>query len=520
MSLVNEMLNDLEKRNQTAVGSLDFPGIPEEKHRPPYIKALLALLLVLGLAWLSWQYADRLAVLAGLGSKEANTPLATSTQLDSILAEHVVDRTPSSLAADSAAQSLAADVTEEGNTIAYQLPENELLGVQSFVEGDLWHVVITASLSLDYSFELEEAQAISLRFEDTILRQPLNSIRHPVWVEAFSFDQEGDDLLLHVAADRRFSYQKRFQEASDGGPAILQLWIKSQQESLAVAPPSRDDELSEVKTDNVKVEPSQAYRLEAIDTRLEAIDTRLEAEAIDTQDLAVNKRVDRQYDQELYPDQDPALDSSVDHKADGQMSKVAVALSADEEDHKVAVQAAKLVQRGEHRLAESQLRSTESRAFYIALLLRQNRQDEALIQIEAGLLASANQRVFVKLKSRWLLQQQDYVEAYKLIKSHAEQSGPKVISASQDLEFVELLASLAQQNGAHQDALGYYQQLAKFNPKRFGYWLGMAVALESLQSWRQALGAYNAALTTQTADASLLVFAKQRQVALSERLKN
>jgi tetratricopeptide (TPR) repeat protein len=119
-----------------------------------------------------------------------------------------------------------------------------------------------------------------------------------------------------------------------------------------------------------------------------------------------------------------------------------------------------------------------------------------------------------------LLQQQNYVEAYSLIKSHAEQSGAKSISATEDLEFVELLASLAQQNGEHQDALGYYQQLAKFNPKRFGYWLGMAVALESLQSWRQALGAYNAALTTQTADTSLLVFAKQRQVELSERLKN
>ena len=176
-------------------------------------------------------------------------------------------------------------------------------------------------------------------------------------------------------------------------------------------------------------------------------------------------------------------------------------------------------QRGIQQLKQGQLKTAEqsfqrvlddnpqmidARLQLIALLQRQGLPSQAETVLVQGLDISPADVSLRKLRARQLLARKAYAEGIKLLNSKP------VPVLNGDSEYFGLLAVLFHDAGDYPSALGIYQQLVNVQPNNSTWWFGLALCADQSSNLTVARQAYRKALALPTLRADLQAYAQQR----------
>lgn len=188
-------------------------------------------------------------------------------------------------------------------------------------------------------------------------------------------------------------------------------------------------------------------------------------------------------------------------------------------DQEAVSQARKLVQKGqlaeafsvlEKRIAQNSEESAVSRGYLATLQLSSGMRQEAQLLLQESLQIHASDYTLRKLQARLLLSQGKTMESLSLL----QHSQPRV---EEDPEYHELLATAYQQQGNYEQSAKVYFALLEHRNNTPRWWVGMAYSLELDKRYEEALRAYRSAVQIPGITASLKTYAEQRVNALSGR---
>jgi tetratricopeptide (TPR) repeat protein len=196
--------------------------------------------------------------------------------------------------------------------------------------------------------------------------------------------------------------------------------------------------------------------------------------------------------------------------------RVARGFTLEQQDRSASQSAVALVQSGRLMEAYEKLLSFlaanpeahVSRETLATILLAQQEHAQATLVIEEGLRLAPNYAPYKKIKARLLIQDRRPGEALRLL----EQVAPTLQA---DKEYHELLATLYQQSGDHGKAIATYQQLLRTNSKEGRWWTGLGISLEAQGDTQKAIASYQAALQQSTLDPGVRQYSQGRIRTLS-----
>ena len=130
----------------------------------------------------------------------------------------------------------------------------------------------------------------------------------------------------------------------------------------------------------------------------------------------------------------------------------------------------------------------DARLQLIKVLQQQMKLKTAESVLQTGLTLAPGNLKLRKIYARLLLSSQRQNEAIELLETRPL---PGIV---QDLEYYALLAALYQDSGEYEAATAVYAQLLKIKPQASLWWMGMAISLEQSGSVKPARDAYQKAL--------------------------
>jgi Flp pilus assembly protein TadD len=136
-------------------------------------------------------------------------------------------------------------------------------------------------------------------------------------------------------------------------------------------------------------------------------------------------------------------------------------------------------------------RMLNARLQLISLLQKLQRDNEAERQLELGLQQHPYDPELRKIYARLLVADGQQQEAVQLLSSEPR---PKV---SRDLEYHALLAALQQEIGDYKAAVISYNQLLQHRPQEALWWMGLAISYDQSEAFSRAKEAYRQALSLQ-----------------------
>jgi len=183
-------------------------------------------------------------------------------------------------------------------------------------------------------------------------------------------------------------------------------------------------------------------------------------------------------------------------------------IERDQQNNRLALQEMRAgqIQAAKQRLSallNDYAQAHESRTTLVAMLLSQGAAGEAAKLLDVGLRLAPEQLAFIKLKARLLLSQQQAASALTLLNAQSKQAGS-------DPEFLSLLATASQRDGQHSRAVTLYQQLLKQNNQQPQWRIGQAISLEALSQKAEALQAYLQARRIPGISPALKAYAENR----------
>ena len=128
-------------------------------------------------------------------------------------------------------------------------------------------------------------------------------------------------------------------------------------------------------------------------------------------------------------------------------------------------------------------RAREARA---GLLIRLGRVDEAVGELETGMVLAPTRPGFAKLRARILSQRGTPAEALEIL-------GRAPPPLPEDPEYHALIAALHQRMGEHGLAADLYRRVLGAQPQNAAWWMGFGISLEGEDAAGSALLAYRAA---------------------------
>lgn len=131
----------------------------------------------------------------------------------------------------------------------------------------------------------------------------------------------------------------------------------------------------------------------------------------------------------------------------------------------------------------------DARLQLVGLLQQQMKRDKAESFLQQGLLLAPESSDLRKTYAHLLLQDQRQGEAIDLLKTEPL---PGIVH---DLEYHALLAALFQDSGQFKAASSIYAQLVQLRPQEALWWMGLAISLEQSGSFDRARDAYQQALS-------------------------
>ncbi|OOZ39609.1 hypothetical protein BOW53_10720 [Solemya pervernicosa gill symbiont] len=175
------------------------------------------------------------------------------------------------------------------------------------------------------------------------------------------------------------------------------------------------------------------------------------------------------------------------------VEKRAVVLSRDEQAEQYYQQAVDTLERGEIAESESILRKTLSysakhrgaRESLSMLMINANRLREAGDILIDGIALDGEYLNYRELYARLLVAERQVDRALHILKRDLNE---KTLHSDQD--YLALIAALEQQLEQHVDAASHYQALVDQQPGRGLWWMGLAISQESLDQFDSALQSY------------------------------
>jgi len=450
MSLINQMLRDLEQRRKTGVRELPSGESPAvfgvDKNSRRLLFIVVGGILLIGLVWAGLNYAGRTMKVPSSTVKlpaVSMSALQLAPQLTAGATKRQADGPLKSATAGPVEQTsgtAAADVTAAG-AVKESLP-----------------VVNVANLLNLAVLESATSSRLMLEFE-----------QRPEY--RWQFINESESLLkIRLPQTRAQSALKvpRIQ-----GSLLKQIRIEPGEQELALI-----------------VETSAAVKLNTLE---------LPADSFYGQRLLLE--LSRQVQVAAAP---VAKASRVEKRI--------VELTPQEQAQKAYSAGVLQLQQGNYPGAEKQfIQALElhpallvARVRLVTLLQELQRLDEATDLLLQGLALHPESAELRKGYARRLMVEGQLIDAVDLL-----QSGPRPELAS-DLEYYALLAALQQETGEHSAAAQNYQRLLDYQPQQALWWLGLAISMEQTGNRPEAKRAYQQALEKPGLRADLQVYANGR----------
>ena len=187
-------------------------------------------------------------------------------------------------------------------------------------------------------------------------------------------------------------------------------------------------------------------------------------------------------------------------------------------DDQAVAKARKLLQKNQVSAAQTLLQkqleqasaSVESRALLAGIYLAAGNHEQSEALVDEGLMADPMDSGLKKVKARVLLAKGDSAAAVNLM-----ESAPPAIKM--DGEYHEIRAAALQQQGRAEDAVNVYYQLLKYDSRQARLWVGLGYSLELATRVGESRKAYESSLQVPNLDENLKRFVTQRLEQLAER---
>ncbi len=184
-------------------------------------------------------------------------------------------------------------------------------------------------------------------------------------------------------------------------------------------------------------------------------------------------------------------------------------------DHAMAVKANGLISQRQLSQAQQMLAefidnhpiASDSRALLATIKIGTQQLQQAEQLIDQGLLLDASDSGLRKLKARLLLQAGQLPAAIELLST-------EMPSIASDTDFHQIRAAALQAAGQHQQAAEAYHGLLRVRSSEPPWWIGLALSLEALQQPRQARQAYQNVLKIPQLSSTLSDYVEQRLARL------
>ncbi|WP_415897176.1 tetratricopeptide repeat protein [Neptuniibacter sp. QD57_21] len=479
MSLVNDMLRDLEQRNerpasvpgnQSSVKAAQFVEADKPNNLPRLFLWVIGVSALLMTAWLLWKDQSSSPEVVNNGVQ-----LASSS-------DKTADQPVTKVAAPTPAVPVLAEPKVEP-VIPIQAVITEIQWAGTEQGGDL---VVRLDGAADVQVVSQNENVIVIAFDDAILQSALPSISNGL-VKRVDLNTESDRALLTVTTERDSQFAFRVQQA----PTTLVLGVMAKEPS--VKPVERIVVTEVVSEDNNSEEQIEVpEQVEEVVKKPNAIKSGEELQVAHPNDAMVEKT---------------------------RPSKPVTKATAKMSDQQSADRARRLINQGKLADAETLLltsiaehisKSLASRRLLSTLYLSTGKQSKAERLLSDSLVLFPSDAALRKLQARIWLSSGHQAQAVSLL----EKDKPVM---KQDTEFYELLASAYQQNGNYTNSAQNYYQLLQLNNQVPRWWVGLGYAFEQSQRFRDARNAYLSATQIPSIDSSLKQYAQQRVQALSGR---
>jgi MSHA biogenesis protein MshN len=453
MSVINQMLKDLEGRENRDTPAVNFAGTLGRKpaytsSTKSYWAAAKALLLVLVLAaagLLSWQGEAVLAKLAG-----RKDPVAPATATPE----------PNQPAAI------------EQSAVAMQIPvidSTQINMVSLEAEDHVMRLIFEAGSEFKNPVEQTGYNgALIYRLRNTSLQTaaPILAQGNP-YISSYSISQEGNDLIVSLQPRESVSIatdtqQRRF-VISAQRPQDVQTAVTAAP-AVAVAP---------VATPKAIVKPAAAVKPREQVAQVER-GVEHESGMEIKRHTAPAVSAERYYQQGL-----EALKASRLESAVGDLTK-AVRLNTN---------------------------FHSARELLSLLLLRMGRKAEAYQELQQGIVIDPAYTAYARIYAQALVESGQLQEAVQMLSSSERY-------AQQDGEYLAFMAAVEQRLSRHDAAVTHYVVALKLSPQRGAWWLGMAISLEALERRQEARAAYETAVKSPELNAQVVEYARSRIASL------
>jgi tetratricopeptide (TPR) repeat protein len=154
-----------------------------------------------------------------------------------------------------------------------------------------------------------------------------------------------------------------------------------------------------------------------------------------------------------------------------------------------------------------------ARSTMATILSKQGHSELAYSILNEGLIQYPEQVEWLKVYARLLLNEGRVVEAKERLEQHAP-------ALSVNVEFYALKAAILQKLNEHNQSAIIYRDLLQFNPAKSVWWMGLGISLESLKRYQDALYAYQKASTNSALANESRNFISQRITFLNNLIKD
>ncbi len=488
MSLVNDMLRDLEQRNEKPA---QVPGNTPQVKAAQYVEEpetsavshtrivlwLIGLVAIGATLWLLWQDYSK---------KQAAQPLVIKSgdikPEENLLKEEVASATSQNIK-EPVPEVVAVKGANENSTIAVEtIPEKVSIDKVRWsgtdAGGDL---VVTLSDAADIQLVSQDERVITVSFEEVAMTAPLPMISSSL-IHRLDVNRDDERILLTLTATQPSRFAFRVQQS----PTTLILGVLPDQRFIA-----RQELVKSVET--VVEVPKQVAPVASAESDLESV-VPVKASSFEV---------------------DPKSEKPVEKPEPKPVTKAKRELS----DKQVAARARKLLNQADLEAAEQLLRnritlhpqhSVEARGLLATLMLSTGNLSQAKELISNSLDLYPRDTGLRKLQSRLLISEGESSQAVSIL----QRNTPTI---AKDPEYYELLASAYQQAGEYERSAKTYYQLLQHSRDIPRWWIGMGYALEQNRHYAEARDAYLSALKVVGIEASLKSYAEQRAKALLGR---
>ena len=495
MSLVNDMLRDLEQRNENTAhvpGNQSTVKAAQHIEEPSTNPASRYALWVIGAAalfmalWLVWQqYVNKEGADESHLSKvtaKVVEPVVKSDSVDGEAGKELVQRTET---VASASSTPVSDIATSKEIHSETVSVSEIKWAGTDLGGDL---VVRLSGDADIQVLNQKDKAIVIALDDVSLKTALPLISSPFIRRLdMDVDQQKRTLLTlttHISSQFVFRLET--------SPTTLILGVIPQQVEV-------DESTVVNRIEVVSIEEASSV----------VSDKKVVAEVIKAAPVEVIRS-----GSELHVEAPTGVTSTAP-KVAKPVSKTSLTLN----DRQIAERARSSISKGDINGAEKQLstfisanpnRAEQARGVLATLLLSKGDVQGSQGLVTKSLLIHPSNSTLKKLQARIWMSNGQTNRAVSLL----SQQPPSI---NKDSEYYELMATALQQQGHPEKAAHVYYQLLQLNNDVPRWWIGMGYALENVKRYSDARNAYQSGVQIPTIDNSLKNYARQRIQALAGR---